>query len=95
MIPVHELTTDEIPAVIQRFVDAAVRAQRSGFDGVEIHSAHGYLLNQFYSPLTNKRTDAYDASSMANRLRLHTEIIRAVRSAVGQEYPVCLHRFQA
>lgn len=85
-----EMTLQDIEKVIHDFAAAAVRAKKAGFDGVEIHSAHGYLLNQFYSPLTNKRTDAYDASTMANRLRLHTEIIRAVRSAVGQEYSVAL-----
>ena len=64
--------------------------RRREFDGVEIHSAHGYLLNQFYSPLTNKRKDAYGADTMSNRLRLHTEVIKAVREAVGQDYPLAL-----
>ena len=77
MIPVHELTTDEIPAVIQRFVDAAVRAQRSGFDGVEIHGAHGYLLAQFLSAGVNKRTDCY-GGSISNRARIVCEIIRGI-----------------
>lgn len=85
-----EMTWQDIQKVIHDFAAAAVRAKKAGFDGVEIHSAHGYLLNQFYSPLSNKRTDAYGADSMENRLRLHTEIIRAVRSAVGQEYPIAL-----
>ena len=61
-----------------------------GFDGVEIHSAHGYLLNQFYSPLTNKLTDEYSSSNMNNRLRLHLEIINSVRKAVGEDYPIAL-----
>lgn len=84
------MTLQDIQKVIHDFVAAAVRAKKAGFDGVEIHSAHGYLLNQFYSPLTNKRTDAYGASTMHSRLRLHTEIIKAVRSVVGQNYPIAL-----
>lgn len=84
------MTLQDIEKVIHDFAAAAVRAKEAGFDGVEIHSAHGYLLNQFFSPLTNKRTDAYGADTIENRLRLHTEIIRAVRSAVGPEYPVAL-----
>lgn len=84
-----EMTRQDLEKVIRDFAAAALRAKQAGFDGVEIHSAHGYLLNQFYSPLCNKRTDAY-GGNLQNRLRLHTEIIRAVRSAVGQEYPVAL-----
>lgn len=84
-----EMTQQDIEKVILDFAAAAVRAKEAGFDGVEIHSAHGYLLNQFYSPLSNKRTDAY-GGNLENRLRLHTEIIRAVRGAVGPEYPVAL-----
>lgn len=57
---------------------------------MEIHSAHGYLLNQFYSPLTNKREDEYGISSMENRLRLHKEIIQSVRAEVGEDYLVAL-----
>lgn len=83
------MTLQDIEKVIRDFAAAALRAKEAGFDGVEIHSAHGYLLNQFFSPLSNKRTDAY-GGNLENRLRLHTEIIRAVRSAVGQEYPVAL-----
>lgn len=54
-----ELTRKEIKDIIGEFKDAALRVKKAGFDGVEIHSADGYLLNQFYSPLTNKRTDDY------------------------------------
>ena len=89
MIPVHELTTDEIPAVIQRFVDAAVRAQRSGFDGVEIHGAHGYLLAQFLSAGVNKRTDCC-GGSISNRARIVCEIIRGIKEACGSAFPVCV-----
>ncbi len=85
--PPKEMTKEEIANVVKRFVDAARRAKEAGYDGVEIHSAHAYLLNQFYSPLTNKRTDEY-GGSLENRLRLHVEVIRAVRAEVGEDYPI-------
>lgn len=84
----------DINRVIQCFVEAAVRSQKAGYDGVEIHSAHGYLLNQFYSPTVNHRTDSYSAVSIENRTRLHVQVIRAVRTAVGDSYPIAL-RFGA
>ena len=86
----EEMTLQDIKKVINDFTAAAIRAKNAGFDGVEIHSAHGYLLNQFYSPLTNKRTDEYGSSNMNNRLRLHLEIIKSVRKVVGKEYPIAL-----
>lgn len=85
-----EMTIQDIRKVIDDFAEAALRAKKAGFDGVEIHSAHGYLLNQFYSPLSNKRTDAYGANTLHNRLRLHTEIIQAIRHCVGEDYPITL-----
>lgn len=84
------MTTDDIQKVTDNFVKAAIRAKEAGFDGVEIHSAHGYLLNQFYSPLTNKRTDGYSGSTLQGRIKLHLEIIRAVRNALGADYPIAL-----
>lgn len=89
-----EMTAEDISRVVRAFTDAAVRAQKAGFDGVEIHAAHGYLLNQFYSPLTNHRTDEYTGSTIEGRTRLHTEIIRSVRKAVGDDFIVAL-RFGA
>lgn len=89
-----EMTKADIQRVIRCFVDAAIRAKESGFDGVEIHSAHGYLLNQFYSPLTNHRTDEYNGSTLVGRTRLHVEIIKSVREAVGDNFIVAL-RFGA
>ena len=86
----HTMTQDEIDQVISDFVSAACRAKEAGYDGVEIHSAHGYLLNQFYSPLTNKRDDAYTGSTIEGRLRLHCQVVRAVRWAVGPDYAVAL-----
>ena len=85
----EELTVDQISEIVEQFAAAAVRAKKAGYDGVEIHSAHAYLLNQFYSPLTNLRTDAYGGSLDA-RLRMHREVIAAVREAVGEEYPVAI-----
>ena len=83
------LTQEQIRGVIQSFADAARRAQEAGYDGVEIHSAHAYLLNQFYSPLTNQRSDVY-GGSLENRLRIHMEVIQAVRKVVGDAYPVAV-----
>lgn len=86
----RELTKAEIREITEEFAQAARRAKEAGFDGVEIHSAHGYLLNQFYSPLTNKRTDEYGADTMENRTRFHVEVIKAVRAMVGDDYPVAI-----
>ena len=87
------MSIDEIEHIKESFVNAAVRTQRAGFDGVEIHAAHGYLLSQFYSPYTNKRTDKY-GGDLVNRTRLHNEIIREVRENVGEEYIIAI-RFGA
>lgn len=86
----HELTQEEIAGLVAKYANAAIRVRYAGFDGVEIHSAHGYLLDQFYSPLTNQRHDAYGCDSVENRVRFHVEIIRAVRNAVGAAYPIAL-----
>jgi NADPH2 dehydrogenase len=85
----QELTQQEIDDVVTSFQNAASRVKAAGFDGVEIHSAHGYLLNQFFSPLTNLRTDAY-GGSVENRIKIHLQVIKAVRQAVGPDYPILL-----
>ena len=85
----EELKREQIAGLVAEYTRAAVRAREAGYDGVEIHSAHAYLLNQFYSPLTNFRTDEY-GGSLENRLRFHTEIIQAVRNAVGADYPIAV-----
>ncbi len=85
----HELTSKEIAEIVSDFSNAARRVKEAGFDGVEIHSAHGYLLHQFFSPLSNSRTDEY-GGSLLNRIRIHLEVIKAVREAVGNDYPVLL-----
>lgn len=86
----REMTRAEILLTEADFVRAALRAVRAGCDGVEIHSAHSYLLNQFYSPLTNRRTDEYGPQTMENRLRFHMETVDAVRKAVGPDVPIAL-----
>ena len=93
-LPHAAMTQSAIAQVRGCFVKAALRAKEAGFDGVEIHGAHGYLLSQFYSPLTNRRTDAYTGATLAGRTRLHLEVLRAVREAVGPAYPVAI-RFGA
>lgn len=82
-----DFTIDEISEIIEDFARAAMRAKLAGYDGVEIHSAHGYLLNQFYSPLTNNRSNEY-GGTLENRLRFHRQVIAAVRDAVGPDYPI-------
>ncbi|MDY6461741.1 NADH:flavin oxidoreductase/NADH oxidase [Acinetobacter faecalis] len=83
----HALTTYEIEKLIQDFADAAKRAVDVGFDLIELHAAHGYLLHQFLSPISNKRTDEY-GGSFENRIRLTLEVFQAIKNAVPQDYPV-------
>ena len=84
------LSNEDIISLEHAFALAAQRVKDAGFDGVEIHSAHGYLLNQFFSPLTNKRTDAYGADCMENRLRFLLETIAEVKKLVGLQFPVAV-----
>jgi 2,4-dienoyl-CoA reductase-like NADH-dependent reductase (Old Yellow Enzyme family) len=81
------MTEEEIQDVIQRFENTALRARDAGFDGVQVHSAHGYLLSQFLSPLTNKRNDEW-GGELANRARLLLEVIQRVRIACGTDFIV-------
>ncbi|MBQ8952661.1 MAG: NADH:flavin oxidoreductase [Clostridia bacterium] len=76
-----DMTGEEIRLVINRFIDAAVRAERAGFDGVQIHAAHFFFLSRFVSPAVNHRTDAYGGST-ANRASILLEILAGIRSAV-------------
>ena len=82
-----EMTRQDIREVVDAFGEAAGRAKRAGFDGVQIHSAHGYLLSQFLSPAFNHRTDVY-GGSVENRTRALLEVLQAVRKTVGRDYPV-------
>ena len=79
----EEFSKEQIRKVVRDFADAAERACQAGYDGVEIHSAHAYLLNQFYSPLTNRRADEY-GGSLENRMRIHREVLQAVRQRIGR-----------
>jgi 2,4-dienoyl-CoA reductase-like NADH-dependent reductase (Old Yellow Enzyme family) len=85
----RELIKKEISDIVNSFKEAARRVKEAGFDAVEIHSAHGYLLDQFFSPLTNKRTDEYGGDAKG-RIRIHIEVIKAVREAVGSDFPILL-----
>ena len=84
---VHALTDDEIQGVIDAFVAATHRAREAGFDAIEVHAAHGYLLHQFYSPLSNTRTDRW-GGDFEGRTRLVREVARAVRDAWPEDRPV-------
>lgn len=81
----RELTLKDIKLIKSLFANAALRAKMAGFDMVEIHGAHGYLLNQFMSPLTNKRTDEY-GGSLENRILFPLEVIMEVRKKLGDEF---------
>ncbi len=81
------LTVREIKGLIKQFIDAAERVKKSGADGVELHASHGYLIQQFLSPNTNKRTDEY-GGSLENRMRFLLEIIAGIRERCGKDFPV-------
>ncbi len=83
------MTESEIWEVVRAFGDGAKRAQVAGFDGVQVHGAHAYLLSQFLSPYTNHRRDPW-GGSLENRLRIHCEIYRDIRQKVGEDYPVLI-----
>ncbi|WP_441296431.1 oxidoreductase, partial [Bacillus spizizenii] len=87
------MTKDEIEQVIQAYADAAANAKRLGFDGVEIHGAHGYLIDQFLWERTNRRTDEY-GGDMLKRARFAIEVVKAVRQAVGPDFPVAIRLSQ-
>jgi 2,4-dienoyl-CoA reductase-like NADH-dependent reductase (Old Yellow Enzyme family) len=80
-------TEAQLAATAQRYAQAAVAAKNAGFDGVELHGAHGYLLDQFHWPVTNHRSDGY-GGDIAGRVRFSAEVAAAVRAAVGPDYPV-------
>lgn len=81
------LTVDEIQELVKKFADAALRARRAGYDLIEIHAAHGYLLHQFLSPLSNSRTDQYGGDLQA-RMRFPLEVFTAIRMVLPEEMPV-------
>ena len=83
----RELSVNEIKRIICQFIKGAVRVKKAGCDGVELHAAHGYLIQQFLSPNTNKRTDQY-GGSLENRMRFLLEIIDGIRSNCGKDFPI-------
>lgn len=87
--PCRPMSVGEIHSLVNDFIAAARRGKEAGLDGVELHGAHGFLLNEFFSPYTNKRTDQY-GGALANRCRLAAEIISGIRSELGPEFPLTL-----
>ncbi len=87
--PHQEMTDKDIEALIAEFAEAAVRAREAGFDAVQIHAAHGYLLSQFISPLFNFRGDRWGGSP-ENRSRFHLEVVRGIRRATGRDFPLLI-----
>ena len=87
--PHREMTDEEIEVIISEFASAAVRVREAGFDAVQFHGAHCYLMSQFLSPLYNLRTDKWGGSA-ENRRRFHLEVIRRVYQAVGADFPILI-----
>lgn len=85
----EELSTDQINGIIEAFAKSARRAKAWGFDGIQLHGAHGYLINQFLSPLTNRRNDDY-GGGIDNRCRFLLDVYRSVRREVGPDFPVMI-----
>lgn len=83
------LSIEEIAEIANCFGEASKRAKIAGFDGVQFHGAHGYLITQFYSPFMNKRTDAY-GSTPENRIKFVIELLKESRRRVGNQFPICL-----
>jgi 2,4-dienoyl-CoA reductase-like NADH-dependent reductase (Old Yellow Enzyme family)/thioredoxin reductase len=88
-LPPREITREEIQEIIAAFGEAAQRGKEAGFDAVEIHGAHGYLITQFLSALSNKRDDEY-GGSFSNRSRFMIEVLQEVRKRVGPDFPISL-----
>ncbi len=83
----HEMTADDVAYLVGRFAEAAERARRAGFDGVELHAGHGYILSEFLSPAWNRREDEY-GGPIENRARFLVETIAAVKTRAGRDFPV-------
>jgi 2,4-dienoyl-CoA reductase-like NADH-dependent reductase (Old Yellow Enzyme family)/thioredoxin reductase len=87
--PSRAATKEEIEDLIERYSETALRVKKAGMDGVEFHASHGYLIYQFLSPYTNKRTDEY-GGSLENRMRFLLEIIKRAREKLGPDFPICV-----
>ncbi|MCL5735406.1 MAG: NADH:flavin oxidoreductase, partial [Actinobacteria bacterium] len=83
----HALTVEEIERIVEQFGDCALRAKKAGFDGVEVHGGHGYLIAQFMSSYSNKRFDQY-GGNLTNRMRFPLAIIANIRAKCGDDFPV-------
>ena len=86
-ITCREMSKEDISSIVTAFTKAATRGKQAGFDAIQLHAAHGFLLSQFLSPAFNKRTDEY-GGSLENRARLLLEVVRSVRNEVEKEYPI-------
>jgi len=86
--PCHELTVEEIHAIQAKFIAGAQRAEKAGFDGVEVHGAHGYLITQFTNPFTNRRTDEY-GGGIEGRMRFPLEVAKGIREKTGKGFLIC------
>lgn len=89
MVMPRELTTAEVEEMVQKFVAAAMRAKKVGYDGVEVHAAHGYLVQQFMSPRMNQRQDKY-GGDLEGRMTFPLEIIRGIKAAAGADFPILI-----
>jgi 2,4-dienoyl-CoA reductase-like NADH-dependent reductase (Old Yellow Enzyme family)/thioredoxin reductase len=89
-MPPQEMSKELIQEVIEAFGSAAVRAREAGFDAVEVHGAHGYLLMQFLSAMSNERTDEYGGKTLKERSRFMIEVLESVRDNVGEDFPILL-----
>jgi 2,4-dienoyl-CoA reductase-like NADH-dependent reductase (Old Yellow Enzyme family) len=87
--PVAALSINQILSIVDDYTNAALRAKKAGFQGVQIHAAHGYLINQFLSPSRNQRKDSYGGSPQGRALLLY-QVYEAIRGAVGKDFPVCI-----
>ena len=87
--PHYEMSDEDIEAIISDFTAAAQRAVEAGFDAVQLHGAHGYLMSQFLSPITNRRQDRW-GGSLENRHRFHLEVVSRIRKAVGPDFPILI-----
>ncbi len=86
----EEMTAEEIRQAVQAFADAATQAENLGFDGIELHGAHGYLIDQFLWDATNKRADHYGGATLQERMRFAIEVVEAVRKSVTKTFPLCI-----
>lgn len=88
-ITAKEMTLEDLQFVIRQFIDAAIRSKEAGFDGVQVHAAHGFLINKFLSPYYNRRKDNY-GGSISKRANILMDILEGIKKACGPDYPVLI-----